>query len=80
MITPNLKPVFESGLFVYTQFGPNRIWICGSMKLPPGADSADSRWRQLGEMYVYNTINTVYYALVVKSLEVDKKNVSLGDV
>ena len=26
-----------------------------------------------GEMYVYNTINTVYYALVVKSLEVDKK-------
>ena len=33
-----------------------------------------------GEMYVYNTINTVYYALVVKSLEVDKKNVSLGDV
>ena len=25
-------------------------------------------------MYVYNTINSVYYALVVKSLEVDKKN------
>ena len=47
------------------------------MKLLPGADSPDSRWCQLGGggggMYVYNTINTVYYALVVKSLDVDKK-------
>ena len=47
LITPNLKPVSESGPFVYTQFGPNRIWICRSMKLLPGADSMDSRWCQL---------------------------------
>ena len=48
LITPNLKPVSESGPFVYTQFGPNRIWFCGSVKLLPGADSPDSRWHQLG--------------------------------
>ena len=48
LITPNLKPGSESGLFVYTQLGPNRIWICGSVKLLPGADLMDSRWRQLG--------------------------------
>ena len=73
LITPNLKPVLNlDRLFTHslgqTESGSADPWNCCLEQIHRIQDGVS--W---GEMYVYNTINTVYYALVVKSLEVDKK-------
>ena len=70
----NLDRLFTHSLG-QTESGSADPWNCCLEQIHRIQDGVS--W---GEMYVYNTINTVYYALVVKSLEVDKKNVSLGDV